>query len=79
MSRYWILGFYLFRYHQRKTIMCRHVAKGPCPVSDSVAVEPSPPTGDGLEDNLQPRLSSDPSPVGGDGSTATESDTGLFT
>lgn len=40
MSRYWILVFYLLRYHQRKTIMCRHVAKRPCPVSDSVAVAP---------------------------------------
>lgn len=57
--------FYLYRYTNEYR-----------PVSDSVAVVPSPPTGEGAEDNLGCRMSSDPSPVGGDGSSDTGQ--GLF-
>lgn len=74
--------FYLLRYHihsrVRKTLTQRHVAKRLCPVSDPMPEEPSPSTGEGSENILQPRLSSALCPVGGDGTTATESDTGLY-
>lgn len=45
-------------------------------VSDWVAVVPSPPTRERAEDNLGCKMFSDPSPVGGVGSSAIGSDTG---
>lgn len=40
--------FYLLRYQPHSRVRTyRHVAKRPCPVSDPMVAEPSPPTGEG--------------------------------